>query len=110
MSRNSCRSPWTSLTNLAIRQALPSAPAQSLGVELQVFNVLNLLNARWGRVGLPTGATLATTSQVPLLSLTGHTTGAQGQPIYRFEPTMQRYNYDTFDSYYQIQLAVRYSF
>ena len=110
MSRNSCRSPWTSLTNLAVRQALPSAPAQSLAVELQVFNVLNLLNARWGRVGLPTGATLASTSQVPLLSLTGHTTGAQGQPVYRFDPTMQRYNYDTLDSYYQIQLAIRYSF
>ena len=110
MSRNSCRSPWTSLMNVALRQALPSAQAQSLALELQVFNVLNLLNANWGRVGLPPGITLATTSQVPLLSLASHTTGAQAQPVYRFDPSMQRYTYDTFDSYYQIQLAVRYSF
>jgi hypothetical protein len=110
MSRNSCRSPWTTLTNLAVRQALPSAPSQSLTLELQLFNLLNLLNPRWGRVGLPPGFTLAGTSQVTLLSLTGHTTGTQGQPVFRFDPAMQHYNYDTFDSYYQIQLAVRYSF
>src|SRR4029077_9022422 len=33
MSRNSCRSPWMSLTNLAVRQALPSAHRQSLVFE-----------------------------------------------------------------------------
>jgi hypothetical protein len=110
MSRNSCRSPWMSLTNLAIRQALPSMREQSLSLELQVFNLLNLLNSRWGRVGLPPGATLATTSQIPLLSQIGETAGPQGQPIYRFDPAMRRYNYENFDTYYQIQLAVRYSF
>jgi hypothetical protein len=110
MSRNSCRSPWMSLTNLAIRQALLSTTAQSLALEVQVFNLLNLLNARWGRMELPPGAALASTSQVPLLSQTGATSGPQGQPVYRFDPTMRRYSYDNFDSFYQIQLAVRYSF
>jgi hypothetical protein len=29
---------------------------------------------------------------------------------YAFNPTMPRYNADNFDTYYQIQLAVRYNF
>ena len=110
MTRNSCRSPWMNLTNLAVRQALPTARGQSLGMEFQIFNVLNLLNPRWGRVQVPTGATLASTSQVLLLSQVGATTGPQAQPRYAFNPTMPRYNADNFDTYYQIQLAVRYNF
>lgn len=110
MSRNSCRSPSMNLTNLAIRQALPAPGGQSLGVELQVFNFLNLLNGDWGRIEMPPGAALATTSQIALLSQTGQTAGSQGQPIYRFDATTQRYSYDNFDTYYQIQLAVRYTF
>ena len=110
MSRNSCRSPWVSTTNLAIRQMLPSMRAQSFVFEVQVFNLLNLLNSRWGRELLPTGATPTTTSQIPLLSQVGQTAGPQPQPIYRFDPTMARYSYDNFDTYYQIQLAVRYNF
>jgi hypothetical protein len=110
MSRNSCRSPWMNLTNLALRQALLSARDQPLVFELQVFNVLNLLNSRWGRMKLPTGAVLATTSQIPLLSQVGETVGPQAQPVYRFDSTMQRSSDENFDSYYQIQLAVRYSF
>jgi hypothetical protein len=59
---------------------------------------------------LPTGAVLATTSQIPLLSQVGETVGPQAQPVYRFDSTMQRSSDENFDSYYQIQLAVRYSF
>jgi hypothetical protein len=99
-----------SLTNLAIRQGIPSIGAQVMLLEIQVFNFLNLLNSRWGRMALPTGATLATTSQIPLLSQVGESTGPAVQPIYRFDPTTPRYGYDNFDSYYQIQFAVRYNF
>jgi hypothetical protein len=110
MSRNSCRSPWMSLTNLALRQALHTRRAQSLVFELQVFNILNLLDSRWGRMELPTGAVLATTSQIPLLSQVGETAGPKAQPIYRFDSTMRHVSDENFDSYYQIQLAVRFSF
>jgi len=79
-------------------------------MEFQVFNVLNLLNPRWGRVQVPTGATLTTTSQVSLLSQVGATTGPQPQPRYAFNSAMPRYNVDNLDTYYQIQLAVRYNF
>jgi len=110
MSRNSCRSPWMNVTNLALRQALPSIRAQSLVLELQVFNFLNLLSSRWGRIALPTGTSLATTSQIPLLSQVGQTTGPGTQPIYRFDSKMRRYSDENFDTYYQLQLAIRYNF
>ena len=110
MTRNSCRAPWMNLANLALRQAVPTVREHSLVLELQVFNVLNLIDSRWGRIALPTGATLATSSQIPLLSQVGQTTGPAAQPIYRFDTSMQRYDAENFDSYYQLQVAVRYNF
>jgi hypothetical protein len=110
MARNSCRSPWMSLTNLAIRQTLPSVREHSLVFELQVFNLLNLLSSRWGRLALPTGSSLASTSQIPLLSQVGETQGPRAQPIYRFDSKMRRYSDENFDTYYQLQFAVRYNF
>ena len=110
MGRNSCRAPWMNVTNLALRQALPSIGTQSLVFELQVFNFLNLLNSSWGRLAMPSGTSLPTTSQIPLLSQIGQTTGAGAQPIYRFDSMMRRYNDENFDTYYQLQLAIRYNF
>jgi hypothetical protein len=45
-----------------------------------------------------------------LLSQVGETAGPQAQPIYRFDSTMRHVSDENFDSYYQIQLAVRFSF
>jgi hypothetical protein len=110
MARNSCRSPWMSLTNLALRQSVPSMGDQSLVFELQVFNLLNLLNSRWGRMAVPTGSSVATTNQISLLSQVGETAGPGAQPIYRFDSTMRRYSDDNFETYYQLQFALRYNF
>ena len=110
MARNSCRSPWMNVANLALRQTLPGIGAHAFVAEVQVFNLLNLLNRRWGRRELPTGSILATTSQIPLLAQVGATTGPDAQPIFRFDSTMERYSSDNVDSYYQIQLALRYHF
>jgi len=110
MARNSCRSPWMNVTNLAVRQALPGIGAHAFVAEIEVFNFLNLLNPRWGRREMPTGSTLATTSQIPLLAQVSATTGPGAQPIYRFDSTMVRNSADNVDSYYQIQFALRYHF
>lgn len=110
MGRNSCRSPWVNLTNLAVRQAIPTVRDQALQLELQVFNLLNLLNPGWGRMALPTGSNLASTNQIPLLTQVGATSGSGTQPIYRFDPTMSRYSYDNVDTFYQLQFALRYTF
>jgi hypothetical protein len=110
MARNSCRSPWMNIMNLGLRQTLPGIGAHVVVGEVQVYNFLNLLNSRWGRREMPTGSTLATTSQIPLLTQVGATTGPNAQPIYRFDSTTSRYNATNVDSYYQIQLALRYHF
>jgi hypothetical protein len=110
MSRNSCRSPWLHQTNVALRQALPVVTRHVITLEVQVFNLLNLLDARWGRMQLPGGTVPTTTNQIPLLSQVGETPGAQAQPIYRFDVATQRYLTENVDSFYQIQLALRYSF
>jgi hypothetical protein len=110
MSRNSCRSPWLHQTNVALRQTLPAMARHVVGLEVQVFNLLNLLDARWGKMQLPGGTVPTTTNQIPLLSQVGETTGAQAQPIYRFDVATQRYQAENVDSFYQIQLALRYSF
>ena len=98
------------LTNVAIRQALSEKPPQAFAVELQVFNILNLLNPRWGRVQLPGGVVPSSTNQAVLMAQTGETTGAQPQAIYRFDTAMRRYSSENYDTYYQIQLAVKYTF
>ena len=110
MSRNSCRTPWMNIANLALRQTLPTRHSQALRLELQVFNVFNLLNPRWGHVQFPTGAMPTSTNQVALLSQVGETDGPGAQPIYRFDPTVRRYSSENYDSFYQIQLALRYVF
>jgi len=111
MERNSCRTPWVNTLNLSVRQSFPGVGTHTVSAELQVFNLLNLLNGRWGHVTLP--ATVSTaTAQVNLLSQTGQTAGSrlQSQPIFRFDPSTRRFGSNNVDSYYQIQLAARYSF
>ena len=108
--RNSCRTPWMHLTNAAMRQTLPGPGTHTLALELQVFNFLNLLNSRWGRLALPTGTALASTNGIALLSQVGETPGPEAQPIYRFDSSMRRYSDENLDTYYQLQFAVRYNF
>jgi hypothetical protein len=111
MARNSCRAPWSNLVNLSVRQSLPTVDGHVLALEVQVFNALNLLNARWGRVAIPSLATPALTSQVALLSQVGQTVGppSVSQPLYRFDTTLPRYSVQNLESFYQIQLAMRYT-
>jgi hypothetical protein len=111
MQRNSCRAPWTNTLNLSIRQSLPVVGTHPLSAEVQVFNLLNLLNSHWGHVALP-GAVNTVSSQVNLLSQTQQTAGSrlESQPVFRFDPATRRFASDNVDSYYQIQLAARYSF
>jgi carboxypeptidase family protein len=106
MERNSCRTPWTNTLNAAIRQSVPRL--KGVAAELQVFNLPNLLNHRWGRVAIPTG--LATpSSQVNLLTHTGQSLTAPSQSVFRFDPATRRFDATNVDSYYQIQMGVRYS-
>ena len=98
------------MTNAALQQTLPSARGHTFTLELQVFNVLNLLNSEWGRIELPAGATLTSTNQIALVSQVGETSGPLPQPIYRFDTETSRYSNANLMTYYQVQLAARYAF
>jgi hypothetical protein len=103
MRRNSCRSPWVHTTNMSVRQALMTRGGRTLSFQVEVFNFFNLVNSRWGQYRIPNTA---------LLTHVGQTGGsvAQSQAIFRFDPSMRRYQSENTESNYQLQLAARYSF
>ncbi len=103
MARNSCRGPWVHSLNAAIRQGLAGPFGHDLTLELQIFNFLNLLNAGWGLVKTVNGSLLQQVGWVP------EGTGGP-QPIFAFDPQFVAFDSNNPESYYQLQLALRYSF
>lgn len=99
LGRNSCREPWSHTTILSVRQAIPVA-AGALDVELDLFNVLNLLDREWGlfRVAKPA-----------LLEHVGQTPDGE-QPVFRFDTTRRRWTTLPTKSAFQLQFALRYRF
>jgi outer membrane receptor protein involved in Fe transport len=112
LPRNECASPWTNLLNVSVSQALPVFRQQNVSVQLDVFNLLNLLNSDWGEQTF-------IDPQVTVLDYRGLTnaTGSliagaatPAQPIYRYTVGQSRYNFSNIESNYQLQLSLRYSF
>jgi hypothetical protein len=101
MARNSCRSAWVNTSNLSVRQSLPMLGGHAASVQLDVFNVLNLLNNSWGNLEMRTPW---------ILGYVGRTQGASSQPIFTFDRPSATRNQPNADSGYQLQLSLRYSF
>jgi hypothetical protein len=72
LARNSCRNPWFGTLNARLSKAFPSAAGQSVELTADVYNVLNMVNRRWGlfRATAPTPAW-------PMLRLRGYDSVAQ---------------------------------
>jgi hypothetical protein len=102
LARNSCREPWSHTTIASVRQAIPIA-GPGLEAELDVFNVLNLLNGRWGRYRI---------ADPQILEHVGHTAGSPEatQPIFRVDATRLQWTTLQTESAFQLQLALRYRF
>jgi hypothetical protein len=102
MERNSCREPWSNTTIASVRQAIPMRPR---GVDLQVdiFNVLNLLNGNWGRRREAAPALLEHVGQTAEPVQTA-------RPIFRFDATTPHLTTVATESAFQVQLAIRYRF
>lgn len=103
VERNSCLAPWVHATSLSVRQALPPVSGHRLTLQLDVFNVLNLVNARWGL------------ARVPNVNVLEHVAQTSGGPdvsrsVFRFNPQVRRYSTENTESSYQLQVAVRYQF
>ena len=103
LARNSCIAPWVHSSGLAVRQTLPAFGGHRASVELELFNVLNLLRRDWGLARVP---------NTSLLRHVGQTAGpaTTSQPIFRFDEGWSPYDTDNAESAYQLQLALRYSF
>ena len=101
-ARNSCREPWSHTTIASLRQGVRLG-THTLTVELDAFNVLNLLRPDWGlyRVAAP-----------GVLEHVGQTEGpaATAQPVFRFDTAAPRWTTLATESAFQLQAAVRYRF
>ena len=109
MERNSCREPWTHTTVASVRQSVPTM-GQALEMELQVFNLLNLLRHDWGLSRIAFGRS-DVTALPPLLEHVGQTgeSAAAAQPVFRFDVTAPRWTVQQ-ESAFQLQIALRYRF
>jgi hypothetical protein len=101
-ARNSCREPWTHTTVASVRQGVPIG-RQVLELEVDAFNLLNLLSDRWGRYQLARPRVLEQVGQA--------TDGAGGpQPIFHFDPAFAKWETLPTESAFQLQVAARYRF
>lgn len=102
MARNSCSSPWVHTANASLRQQLPTRwnSGHALSLDVEIFNVLNLLNPRWGLLRVPNTVALQHVGQ--------NTTVTPSEPVFKYDLARRAYSTDNVESAYQIQLAVRY--
>jgi hypothetical protein len=101
-ARNSCREPWTHTTVASIRQGIPLG-RQVLELEVDAFNLLNMLSDGWGRYRLARPRVLQHVGQV--IDATGGS-----QPVFQFDPAFTKWETLPAESAFQLQLAARYRF
>jgi len=101
VARNSCRGPWVNTSNASVRQSLQTIRGHDVSLQLEVFNVLNLLNPSWGLLRLPNAT---------VLRHIGQTAGPATQPTFHFDAAKAGTSTQNLESGYQLQLSMRYSF
>ncbi len=121
MKRNSCRLPFSNTWDLTVRQAIPTIAHQRVSLQLDIFNLGNALNKRWGQERTNPSTT---NSNITLFTTTGlsSTDPATAVPTVNyagnavaFDPnrTGQPQQYRVFAStrnFWRAQIAARYSF
>jgi len=101
VARNSCRGPWLNTSNASVRQSLQTISGHDVSLQLEVFNLLNLLNSSWGLMRLPNQTILQHVAQ---------TSGAAPQPVFHFDAANAGASTQNLESGYQLQLSLRYNF
>jgi hypothetical protein len=99
MRRNSCRSPWSNHADARISRVFSTFGGHAMELTLDVFNVLHLVNADWGRVR---------GSDAILLALVGYDQ-AQRRGVYSRVPVRLN-GVDLDASRWRMQLGARYTF
>jgi hypothetical protein len=109
VERGACRNPWTEFLNLRGTWKSPDViKGQGFELQLDVFNVLNLLNNKWGLIDQATG--FENVGSSPLQAV-GYDAANQ-RPIYKFAAPASVVNtvYSPTSSRWRIQLGARYHF
>ena len=101
MDRNTCRTPWTKRLDMDFRQSLPTMRGQNFILQLDVFNVLNLLNKNWG------AQDLGSTNSPSLLARRAFN-GTDG--VFNFNTSFSQCNTQNVSSNYTIQAQLKYTF
>ena len=102
LERNGCREPWSHTTIASLRQWIPVG-RRTLEAEVEVFNLLNLVNAEWGR---------RREAALGLLEHVGQVSDATrgSRPVFRFDASAPDWTTAQQASAFQLQLALRYRF
>lgn len=103
VARNSCRNPWFGTLNARVTKAFPTVAGQSFELSADVYNMLNLINSRWG-LSRYDGLTFGT----DLVVLRGYDT-SNGRGIYEFR-LPPRNQIEDLASRWQVEVSVRYLF
>jgi hypothetical protein len=118
LTRNLCHNPWVNEIDLSLSQSLSAFRAQNATLRLDIINLGNLLNPKWGRQFFSDqGATCGSIcSATILLTQTANKVGtvtngvSSTQGVYTFDPTLRRYSAQNIPSNYRMQVSLRYSF
>jgi hypothetical protein len=97
-ARNSCRNPWRAETLARVARSFPLG-TRALTLTLDLFNVLNLLRAKWGLVH--------SLSDSQVLRLVGYDP-AQSRGVYVFQQPVQQVEVES--SRWRMQLGAQLSF
>jgi hypothetical protein len=107
IARGSCRNPWVDFLDVRFNWVSPPIKGeQRIEVQWDIFNVLNLLNQRWGHID-----SAAAFENVNLIKPTGFD-ATNNRPVYTFTapPSIINTTYSPTSSRWRMQLGARYVF
>jgi hypothetical protein len=108
IKRGACRNPWTEFLNVRGTWQSPQVMGQRFEVQLDFFNVLNLVHNKWGLIDQAASFENANST---FLRAVGYDAAA-GRPIYTFAAPASVVNpvHSPTSSRWRIQLGARYRF
>ncbi|MCU7491171.1 MAG: TonB-dependent receptor [Ignavibacteria bacterium] len=102
MERNGANVPWTNQVDFRFVQEIPLIAGHRFEVSLDVLNLPNLLNSKWGWIKS------VNNQNDSVIKLQG--TDANKRPVFSFKDKPDPFQNDNLNSRYQMQLGARYSF